>query len=258
MTTRETVFAFAIALGACGEPTYVYSPETANAVSASGQPAARIDIPQERPQGSIQIVSYGVTTLRQGETTVRALHVRETVSNDGDDTPWQVNTTHQLVAIPGEGQSRPLFANGDTHTLPIITIPRRARHVIDLYFPLPVTIHADSALPRFEVLWQVDTAARTVASRTGFDRQEVEVYAYAPYAYPYYGYGPYWWYDPWWPTGVAFVHSPHVVIAHHGPVTVGHFDGHFVSHAPAMGGHGGMAGGHVAGGGHVGGGGHHR
>ncbi len=174
--------------------------------------------------------------------------MREIVTNDGDATPWQVDTTRQLVSIANEGQSRALYATADVRTLPIITIAEHERHVIDLYFPLPSTVSGDRALPRFDVLWSVDTAQRTVSSRTTFDRVEVDQYAYAPnevYGSPYYyGWGPYTWYDPLWPSGVVFVHSPHVRFGDHGHVEVGHYGGGYHAHA--------------GGGGHVAGGGHHR
>jgi hypothetical protein len=235
----------ATALAACGGPSYVYTPETANVMTSSGLPVAKVDIPQESPQGSIQIESFGVTTLDQGGASVHALHVRETVSNDGDATPWQLDTRQQLVAISNEGQSRAVYATADTRALPLVPIARREKRVIDLYFPLPTTVQSDRQLPHFDVLWQVDTGTRAIASRTTFDRQEIAGdFAYA-YPYPYYGgVAPYWWYDPFYP-GAVFVHARPFVV-HGGPVHVGHFDGHFAHGAPA----GHVAGGHM-GGGHV-------
>jgi hypothetical protein len=224
--------AVAIVLAACGGPSYVYQPETANAVAGSGLPAARVEIPQERPQGSIQITSYGVTEVSQGDGRVRALHVREIVANDGDEAPWVVDSTHQLVAIAGEGQSRALYANSDVHTLPVVTLARHDRHVIDLYFPLPHNVRGDRDLPRFDVMWQVETGSRPVASRTTFDRVEVQervaqAYVAGPYLDYYAGYGPYWWYDPFYP-GIAFVHvRPIIIRDHRAPVVVGGFRGRF-------------------------------
>lgn len=227
LATRGALVAFA-ATACAGSSNYVYTPDTANA-TAAGLPAARTPIPQERPQGAIEVTSYGVTELQQGDAKIPALHVRTTISNDGDDTPWTVDTTQQLVEIPGEGRSRAIFANADVGTLPKVTIAKHERRVLDLYFPLPDTIRGESHLPRFDLLWQVDTASRTVASRTSFERmnQEPQVaYATGPVGWPLWaGYGPYWWYDPFYPR-VVFLHS-HPLIVHRGPVVVGRFGGRF-------------------------------
>jgi hypothetical protein len=123
-----------------------------------------------------------------------------------------------------------MYVNTDVQTLPTITIARGQRRVLDLYFPLPATIQCDTNLPRFELLWNVNTAAREVASRTSFDRIEREDNEVTTQydSWPLWaGYGPYWWYDPLYPR-VVFVHSRPIVIRdHRAPVSVGRFGGHF-------------------------------
>jgi hypothetical protein len=237
MTTMTTISpslgagAFVVLAGllGCGGSSYVYTPDTANATVA-GMPASRTAIPQEQPQGAIEVTSYGVTQLHRDQTTIPALHVRAIVTNDGDDTPWTLDTTQQLVQIPGEGQSRAMYVNADVGTLPNVTIGRHERRVLDFYFPLPDTIKSESQLPRFELLWQVKTPARTVASRTSFERVDTEpdvVYDTAPLGWPLWaGYGPYWWYDPFYPR-VVFLHTNPRVIVGPGRVVVGRFGGHF-------------------------------
>jgi hypothetical protein len=215
-------------LSCAGTSDYVYTPDTAN-VTAAGLPAARTPIPQEKPQGAIEVASYGVTELRRDDMTLPALHVRVIITNDGDNQPWTLDTTQQLVEIPGEGRSRAIYVNSDVRTLPNVTIARQERRVLDMYFPLPDTMREESRLPRFSLLWQVNTAARTVASRTSFDRvtPEPEVrYAVAPAGWPLWaGYGPYWWYDPFYPRVVFVHHHPRVIRP--GRVVVGRFDGRF-------------------------------
>ncbi|HET7505538.1 MAG TPA: hypothetical protein VFK02_31175, partial [Kofleriaceae bacterium] len=215
--------------GCAGSSEYVYTPDTANA-TAAGLPAARTPIPQERPQGAIEIVSYGVTDLRREDLQIPALHVRAIVTNDGDDAPWTIDTTQQLVEIPGEGQSRAMFVNSDVGTLPNVSIARHERRVLDFYFPLPDNMRTASRLPRFELLWQVTTPARTVASRTSFDRvdrQPEVAYATVGPAWPVWaGWGPYWWYDPFYPRAV-FIHVHPRPIHGTGHVIVGRFGGHF-------------------------------
>jgi hypothetical protein len=216
-------------LGCAGTSDYVYRPDSANATEA-GLPAARTAIPQERPQGAIEVTSYGITELQRGDSRIPALQVRAVITNDGDDTPWTLDTTQQLVAIPGEGQSRAMFVNSDVNTLPNVTIARHERRVLDFYFPLPDTIRSESQLPKFELLWQVNTPERTVASRTSFDRLEkapAVAYERVPIGWPLWaGYGPYWWYDPFYPRTV-FIHTRPIIIHGRDRVRVGRFDGRF-------------------------------
>jgi len=187
------------ALAGCGASSYVYTPETTNAVAA-GLPAARTEIPQEHPQGAVEITSYGITDLQLQGARVPSLHVRMLVTNDGDDTPWRLDTSQQFAEIAGEGRSAPMYVNADVQTLPNVTIARGERRVLDFYYPLPPRMRDDAALPHFEMLWQVATPERTVASRTAFDRVERE----PAVAYEL-GFAPYWWYDPFYPHAV-FVH----------------------------------------------------
>ena len=213
----------ATAIAACAESQhYVYTPETANAALAN-TPASRTPIPQEAPQGAVEVATYGIAHLRQDDASVPALHVRMIVSNDGDAAPWQVDTRDQYVSIAGEGRSRAIYVNSDVQTLPIVQIAQHERHVFDLYFPLPATVRGASQLPRFDVQWQVATDSRVVASSTAFDRMAEEPasgYAYVEPGWPYWGYGPYGWYDPLYPQ-VVFVHSRPFRGHGHGPVVAG-------------------------------------
>jgi hypothetical protein len=229
LAASSGLVAIAGMLGCAGTSDYIYTPDVANA-TAGGLPATRTPIPQEKPQGAVEVVSYGVTELRRDSLKIPALHVRMIVTNDGDDTPWTLDTTQQLVALPGEGQSRAMYVNSDVGTLPNVTIAKRERRVLDFYFPLPDTARDPAHLPRFELLWQVNTPVRTVASRTSFERveQEPEVaYEAVPATWPLWvGWGPYWWYDPFYPR-VVFLHTRPYVIRGSGPVVVGRFGGHF-------------------------------
>jgi hypothetical protein len=213
---------------ACSETSgYVYTPSAPNE-SLRGLPAERVGIPQEAPQGTVEVASYGVTHLRTNDGNVPVVHVRMIVANESDATPWTVDSRKQTLEIAGEGQSRALYVNSDRDSLPVVSVGQRERRVLDFYFPLPSTIRDDAQLRRFDMLWEVDTSARGVASRTSFDRvAEQPQYAYAePYSPFWVGYGPYWWYDPFYPS-VVFVHARPFAIRHPGRVTVGGFGGHF-------------------------------
>jgi hypothetical protein len=234
----RVAFLGVVGLLACSETSsYVYQPSAMND-NLHGLPAERIGIPQEAPQGTVEVASYGVTNLRTNDGEIPVAHVRMIVSNESDATPWTIDSRKQMLEIAGEGRSRAIYVNSDRDSLPVLSIAQRERRVLDFYFPLPSTVHSDAGLRRFDVLWDVDTGSRAVASRTSFDRvAEQSQYAYAePYSAFWPGYGPYWWYDPFFPT-VVFVHSRHFAVRHPGPVTVGHFggrfhpSGHMVAHA---------------------------
>lgn len=230
------LIAAALSVGAC-EQSYVYTPTTTNATTA-GLPSSRTEIPQEQPQGSVEIASYGVTKLKSEDATMRALHVRMVVANDGDDVPWTLDTSQQLIELPGAGQSRPMFVNSSYQQGgPMLTIARHQRQVIDLYYPLPQTMAKNSKLPRFDLHWQVTTPQRMVASSTVFDRVTEEPVDQYAYGYWWGGYGPYWWYDPFYPS-LAFVHT-YPYRYHQGPVVVSRFSGgyHATTHYSGGGGH---------------------
>ena len=213
---------------ACSETSsYVYQPSATND-NLHGLPAERIGIPQEAPQGTVEVASYGVTNLRTNDGEIPVAHVRMIVSNESDATPWTIDSRKQMLEIAGEGRSRAIYVNSDRDSLPVLSIAQRERRVLDFYFPLPSTVQGDAGLRHFDMLWEVDTGSRAVASRTSFDRvAEQPQYAYAePYSAFWVGYGPYWWYDPFYP-GVVFVHSRHFVVRPPGRVTVGHFGGRF-------------------------------
>jgi hypothetical protein len=208
--------------GCSSQKPYVYGPEQAT-VWVDGYPGAAHPVPPEEPQGEVRVASFGITkiTPSEGAAALRALHVRMVVLNNGDDTPWTIDTREQEVAIEGEGRSRAAYVNTDQSGLPMVTVPRRDKRTLDLYFPLPEAIDDADQLPRFDFLWQVETGARVVADRTMFRREAVreredhysDVTLIA-------GWGPWWWYDPFYPQ-VVFFHRPRVVVpAHARPVQI--------------------------------------
>lgn len=188
-------------------PAYYYAPEAANAMRA-GLATHVEKIPHEEPQGTIEISTMGITTGQRGE---KALHVRMAIDNQGDDTPWTIDVREQLVEVPGVGRSQPQFANAGVQTLPTLDIPRRERRVIDLYYPVPPSVHDADDLGGFDFMWQVTTPKRTVSARTRIDRREV---ADPPAHVHVSAWAPYWWYDPWYPRVVyrAVYVAPHAHI----------------------------------------------
>jgi hypothetical protein len=200
---RRLALLASLALGACAERAYYYAPEAA-AVVRGGMPTHVESIPQESPRGTLDVSTLGLTKGPRGES---ALHVRMTLDNEGDDQPWTVDIRDQLVDIPGVGRSAPLSANAGVQNLPTITVPRRERRVVDLYYPAPPSVREPEQLVGFDFLWDVKTPTRDVSGRTRIDRREVIERPPTVYVSSW---GPYWWYDPYY---------PHLVYR---PIIVGH------------------------------------
>jgi hypothetical protein len=146
-----------------------------------------------------------------GVAPIPTVHVRLTVTNEGDTTPWTITPSDQQVEIAGMGRSRPIYVNSDLPSLPTISIAQRERRVVDFYYALPFGIDDDDKLIGFEVLWQVTTPARTYSLRTRFNRLEQEASTTNVDVVYYAGWGPYWWYDPLYPRLVFIQHRPIVV-----------------------------------------------
>lgn len=195
-------------LTACVEsPSYYYAPEAASVVR-DRLPTQVERIPQEAPQGTVEIASAGITNGPHGE---HALHVRMTVDNEGDATPWTLDIRDQQVELQGQGRAEPQSANAGVQSLPELAIAQHERRAVDLYYPVPPRMDSADELTGFDVLWQVRTPERMVAGRTHVDRVErVEpepVYMTV--------WAPFWWYDPWYPH--AGFHSVLVVHPHAHP-----------------------------------------
>lgn len=182
--------AFATLVGGCElAPEHYFAPEAAT-VTRSGLPTEVRAIPDDAPRGTIEVATLGITDTDRGQ---KALHARIAVTNDADDAPWTMNAQDQLLEIPGVGEARPFAANAHAATLPRLAIRRNAREVVDLYYPLPPSMHANDELTEFDVVWKVDTPARPLMGRTHVERLVADDHAPTPAIVSW---GPYWWYDP--------------------------------------------------------------
>jgi hypothetical protein len=195
------IAATAMVLGGCAsEGRYIYRPEQQVTATVSSLPAARYSIPPERPAGEVLIASSGITQLPNSDARTPALFVRVIVTNNSDDTPWTLDTRQQFAWLGGEWQS-PANVNGYGQSSPVIQVTRGEKRLVDMYYRLPPKADGDEEIPRFELAWTIQTAARVVAERTSFDRLRVEpayvAGTYYPYGPPWWG--PYGWYDPFGP-----------------------------------------------------------
>ena len=230
----------ALTLGGCAENRYLYRPAQQATAQVSGLPAARYAVPPERPQGEVLVVSTGITEIKPDNVKQRALFARVIVTNNTDDTPWQLDTRKQ-AAVLGSSRIAPTYVNTFGQPLPVLEIPKGEKRTIDFYFPVPAGMESNNDVQQFDLSWNIETGTRTIAERTSFDRYRVEpvysggYYGYG-YGYPGYPYYPYrWgWYDPFW--------GPHYSIYYGGGWGWGR--GHY-----GGGWYGGGGGGHIGGGG---------
>jgi hypothetical protein len=205
----------AVASGCAVQRDYVYRPSTAAVAEVTGFEAGVYPVPPERPQGEVRVLSFGVTYLKDasGATSFPALHARLMVANNGDETPWTLNTAEVTLEIAGEGSAAPMYANTDQGGTPQITVDRGQQRVVDLYFPVPGTVADADHLPAFDVKWQVQTGSRLVAERTPFQRFELQPRpAPSPNVVVVAGWGPIWWLRPHHPRAHVFVHAPIMVV----------------------------------------------
>lgn len=190
----------AATLGGCAENRYLFRPSQQATAQVSGLPAARYAIPPEKPQGEVLVVSTGVTEIKPDNVAQRALFARVIVSNNSDETTWQLDTRKQ-AAVLGSNRIAPTYVNTFGQPIPVVEIPKGEKRTIDFYFPAPAGTETNGDLPQFDLSWNIETGTRTIAERTSFDRYRVEpVYTggyYGHWGYPYYPYR--WgWYDPFW------------------------------------------------------------
>ena len=235
--TRLVIPALALALAAagCAGTGYAYVPAEAGARTARGALAARYDVPAWNPRGQVEVTATGLSQLELVPgTRVPALHVRLTVANR-ESVPWALDTRSLVLAIAGNGASRPAYVNTDAGVPPLVTISPGERRTLDVYYPLPRGHDTAASLPRFTLAWQLQTGQGLVSERTPFDRIAIEE-AEEPRVYGRIAVGigayPYWYYDPFYPRYTftyppPFAYYPRrvivrrpVVIAPHRPVTV--------------------------------------
>ena len=188
----------------CTSGRYYYQPaEQATAFSA-GHPSAHYVIPPPpaTKEGDVRVTSFGITEvdLNDDRNPVEALHVRLIIANESGSQAWTLNTRQTQVELPGARRAiAPTYVNANDTTVPSVRIPPGASRTVDLYYTLPSGFEDEDEVPRFDVIWRLQTDEQWVVERTPFERREIErprqnvVYSWGVGTYPY------WWYDPWYP-----------------------------------------------------------
>jgi hypothetical protein len=162
-------------------PDFIYVPVTNSNAVVAGRPAADYPLassPRPAPftvGGDLRLATFGIVTVhRHPGADVRAIKVRVVASNNGDD-PWTLDTREQHVELEGGSESlEPLACLDGDRPATVVRIDPGARHVVDIFFPLPPSMADASRLPAFDVLWSIQAGPRRVVHRTQFDRRAVE------------------------------------------------------------------------------------
>jgi hypothetical protein len=173
-----------LAVISCAPRAYVYAPVTTTSAEVAGRPAASYPIPRDAPEGTAQIVSFGVADVQPEEAgeLVRALCMRLIVANQSE-RGWSVDARVQALVFEDGQEATPMYALAPG--APMVEVPGGRTQTIDLFFPLPAGAEDARALPRFDAVWSVRTSRSVVTGRTPFARSAVEPKAYADIAAPF-------------------------------------------------------------------------
>jgi hypothetical protein len=207
-----------VALAACNTNEYVYRPAVNTSAVVAGKPAANYALPPELPRGDMRLATMGlaeITPVGQSDVTMPAIHLREVVV-DNSDRPWRLDTREQRIILANGSESRAAFATADGPggAPPIVDVAPGGQRTIDLFFPLPAGIGGEDELPRFDVVWNVQTDARVVTERTPFERLTLV----PP---PRYGWADsYYYYDPLYPNHAFYGIAPMPRVYYDRPITI--------------------------------------
>jgi hypothetical protein len=150
-----------------------------------------------------------------GAAKVLTLHARFILTNNGDATPFVLDTREVTIDVPGEGRAGAMYANTDVGAMPTVQVARGEQRTVDFYFPVPGPVQSPEALAAFDLRWQVQTGSRVVAERTPFQRIELAPPQAEPRVAVVAGWGPFWWFAPPHHGAHVFLHSPLVVVPVH-------------------------------------------
>lgn len=199
----------AVALSGCGA-SYAYVPTEEASANAAGPPAARYGVPPEAPHGDVRVSTTGVENVRLASgDQVRTLHVRLTVSNDNGAAAWTMDTRDVLLDLAKTGERRASFVRGTPSGSSVLAVAPGDARSVDLYYVLPREEKSEKRIPRFDVLWQVQTAERVVAERTPFERVTLEPPVSTDVGAGF-GIGPFGYFEPYPPFPPIVEHEVHV------------------------------------------------
>lgn len=146
-----------------------------------------------RAVDAISAVSFGIAEVSaDGAAPLPVVHVRLTVTNRFDRTPWTVDVVNARLGRVGKAGSRPLLVNSDLATLPIARVEAGEQRTIDFYFPVPDGVDASAAPGSLELHARIDTPDRNLLWYARVGPPERPVFGDAQTA----GRGARWWADP--------------------------------------------------------------
>ncbi len=241
----------------CATQKYGFRPSGPFATAEAGFPASQYAVPPGAPKGEVYVTSFGTREIDAGGgATSQLIHVRLAVSNQTGESVWSLDPAQQALVAGGAAPQRPDFMEIDGKQDADSSIQRGKRKVFDLYYKMPGGGADAGALPAFELQWQINTGAESVAERTPFAREPYQDYGEANRSYvavgvaaPWwaYGYGPGYWggyYRPWGWGYPGYGYGPYVGfgvgygVGYGGGFRGGHYGGY--GGGPRFGGGGGF------------------
>jgi hypothetical protein len=160
--------------------------------------AVRYAIPEEQPEGSVSLLSFGVESLTTAPGTTRDyVHVRIIAENHSSSSPWKVLASDQSMH-DGDLRLHPAYAVSSTDGVSLL-VPTRQKGWLDLFFPM----NKETTPASLVVEWTVDTGNSIEHQTTEFGRGSGTMPVhYGPQTSPdsqFVPVGSSWWYTsaPW-------------------------------------------------------------
>ena len=115
----------------------------------------------------------GVTNLeplRLSDATLHAVHIAVEVSNRSDQL-WTIDPSEAHIGLIVNHERSDIYATTVEITrASMIDVAPGSKRLLDLYFPLPIQLGKDNAVPPFELFWTVHLGSRVITQRTPFHR----------------------------------------------------------------------------------------
>lgn len=133
-------------------------------IAAAGAAAARPDCrTAETCFARIELTSAGIAVVApDAGVPIALVHVRATLINTGRHLPWRFDPAATVIAIGTGNVARPVLANADVASLPIVMVEPGTRVIVDLFAVPPGGTVVDPAVVGFGLRTRIATPDRTL------------------------------------------------------------------------------------------------
>ncbi|CAN5922201.1 hypothetical protein BH11MYX4_BH11MYX4_13860 [soil metagenome] len=157
----------------CAPTRFTYAPVSTTSADVEGAPAVVYDIPPGAGRGDVRVAMLGLAALRPAgveDSTLRVLHVALEIRNRSAER-WSLDPSEAHLELATEHERMEVYAtSARISALPVVDVAPGGHETVHLYFPLPIRLQTERALPSFDVLWTVRLPSRAVTERTSFQR----------------------------------------------------------------------------------------